>query len=210
MDIGIAMPTMGITGGVRRVVEIANRLSMAGNNVTIYNEQYNNATWMKPVKLFYKQKRLADLRDVGENRKDIWLFGWPNFMPWVYEIVEGNKFFMIQHIEETWGPLILKYQCPTISFSTYANEFANSIRKYIISVISGHELIHIIQIHLRLIGSKREIDFSKRWIPFLREVKAYKYSQIIAAKHYTISMGLPENQALKTFSPIFNYYHSLI
>ncbi|NVM04292.1 MAG: hypothetical protein HWN67_18340 [Candidatus Helarchaeota archaeon] len=87
---------------------------------------------------------------------------------------------------------------------------SNDIRKYIVSVIIGHELIHIIQFYLKLIGSKREEIFSKTWIPFLREVKAYKYSQIVAAKHYTLCKGLPENQALKIFSPIFNYYHSLL
>ncbi|MFX1450492.1 MAG: hypothetical protein ACFFCM_06605 [Promethearchaeota archaeon] len=86
---------------------------------------------------------------------------------------------------------------------------SDDIRKYIISVIIGHELIHIIQFHLGLIGSKKEKWFSKTWIPFLREVKAYKYSQIIAAKHYTLSKDLPEDQALQVFSPIFNFYHKI-
>ncbi len=87
---------------------------------------------------------------------------------------------------------------------------SNDIRKYIMAVIIGHELIHIIQFHLKLIGSKDEASFSKTWIPFLREVKAYKYSQIIAARHYTIRQGLPVDQALKVFSPIFNFYHEIL
>ncbi|MFX0132942.1 MAG: hypothetical protein ACFFDN_04780 [Candidatus Hodarchaeota archaeon] len=103
-------------------------------------------------------------------------------------------------------------------FSMDLNEFkinkvshiSNNIRKYIISVIIGHELIHIIQFDLRIIGSKKEELYSKTWIPFLREVKAYKYSQIIAAKHYTLGRGLPEDQALQFFSPIFNFYHDIL
>ena len=90
------------------------------------------------------------------------------------------------------------------------SQINSQIRKYIIVVIIGHELIHIIQFHLKSIGSKKEEAFSKSWVSFLRDVKAYKYSQVIAAKHYTINKGLPEKHALKVFSPVFNYYHQIL
>lgn len=125
MNIGILMPTMGVTGGVRRVVEIANRLVQSKHNVTIYNLEKNVAKWMKPIKLLYQQKRLDDIH--SERKKDVWLCGWPNFTDDIYDTVIGNnKFFMIQHIEKSWISLIKKPDWSTISFSTYAHNWTKS------------------------------------------------------------------------------------
>ena len=104
MNIGIVMPTMGVTGGVRRVVEIANRLVEYKHKVTIYNQQKNTAsTWLKPMKILYQQKNISDI--LKENKKDIWLCGWPNFEPWVYKTIQGKVFYLIQHIESSWKEL---------------------------------------------------------------------------------------------------------
>ncbi len=135
------------------------------------------------------------------------------------ELQDLNIYFEKQNFSKNMIHIVAKTQkLNEKQFLLQLNEFkikkisevTNNVRKYIISVIIGHELIHIFQFYLKIIGSRKEELYSKTWIPFLREVKAYKYSQIIAAKHYTISNGFPENQALKLFSPIFNYYHSLL
>ena len=119
MNIGIVMPTMGVTGGVRRIVEIANRLVEYKHNVTIYNDQKNRAeTWLKPMKFLYQQKRLSDI--LKESNKDVWLCGWPNFESWVYTTIKGKVFYLIQHIEGSWKEHINNKNCSTISFSTYA------------------------------------------------------------------------------------------
>jgi glycosyltransferase involved in cell wall biosynthesis len=126
MNVGILMPTMGITGGVRRVVEIANRLTQSGNKVTIYNAKTNSAKWMRPIPNLYTQKHISSIYE--EFEKDVWLCGWPNFPPQYYSILKGKKFFMIQHIEGTWPNLIRLDGWETISFSTYAFNYAYGVK----------------------------------------------------------------------------------
>lgn len=122
MNIGILMPTMAVTGGVRRVVEIANRLIKEKHKVTIYNNRNNHAGWMNQNPALYIQKPMSEI--FNERIKDIWLCGWPNFSSEIYNTIIGKKFYMIQHIENSWIQFLKDSTNNFICFSSHAYDFA--------------------------------------------------------------------------------------
>lgn len=78
--IGIVAPSLGRNGGVRRLIEIANRLHERDHKVTLFSD-YSAASMLR---IRCPRKKFADLK---RERLDVLCVGWPRFnadRQWIY------------------------------------------------------------------------------------------------------------------------------
>lgn len=72
MIIGIIEPHLGVFGGIRRIVELANRLTDRGHEVTIYHPEGTPCEWMDC------RARVARTDELSRRQHDVLLYNDPN------------------------------------------------------------------------------------------------------------------------------------
>lgn len=71
MNIGILLPSIGVYGGVRRFVGLANELSLRKHDVTIYTPDGKSCVWLKCISKWNKYDNFLSMKN------DAIIFGYP-------------------------------------------------------------------------------------------------------------------------------------
>jgi len=77
MNVAFVEPHLGVYGGIRRILELANGLAARGHTVTIYHSDGSPCTWMRCA------ASTAPIGDVAKARADVLVFNYPPDLPHV-------------------------------------------------------------------------------------------------------------------------------
>lgn len=80
MKIGFVEPHLELTGGIRRIIELSNRLTARGHDVTIFHSDGSDCRWMKCI------AKIKSYDEVLKDEHDVIIFNDPN--PIDYRLVK--------------------------------------------------------------------------------------------------------------------------
>lgn len=107
MKIGFIEPHLKIFGGIRRIIELSNRLTKKGHNVTIFHSDGNPCKWMECI------AKIKSYDEVSEEEHDVIIFNDPNHID--YELAKKAKAKLkVFYILELYDKELLKGFNPKI------------------------------------------------------------------------------------------------
>jgi len=109
MKISFVEPHLEISGGIRRIIELSNRLTERGHDVTIFHSDGNPCEWMKCI------AKIKSYGEVLKEEHDVIIFNDPN--PIDYKLVKkANAKLKIFYVLRLYKNNLLKGANPKIYF----------------------------------------------------------------------------------------------
>jgi len=109
MKISFVEPHLELTGGIRRIIELSNRLTERGHDVTIFHSDGSDCRWMKCI------AKIKSYDEVLKEEHDVIIFNDPN--PIDYKLVKkANAKLKIFYVLRLYKKHLLKGINPKIYF----------------------------------------------------------------------------------------------
>ncbi len=197
--IGIVAPSLGRNGGVRRLIEISNRLHERGHAVILFTDYFGSAM----MKIKCQRKKFKDLRQT--RKLDVLCIGWPRFKDkrhWIYEAggARLKLWFMQAYYGREDHRFIRDDSFVKIAFSSCMYEVGKQFGIEPVKAIGGINFDHFYPT-----GDQRDtMLYRQRRSPYVEDYKNFSIEQVYR------DLGYEKIKVLKHYNAInvIRFYNS--
>lgn len=165
LEFSFIEPNLKISGGIRRIIELANCLVKRGHRVVIYHPSGEKCTWLKCL------AETKEIKNIGKNRHQVVIYNYPLQSNIFSQVKAEIKIYYILHaFHLIYDPVIVipTYQEPGVIKIACSQWVADRVQKYIKEPIPiiyagiNRRIFHPIP------GRKKEVDVifygvKRRW-----------------------------------------------